>query len=172
MESSSIFLRMGKSSLRTFGILISGFVLFALVILVRPQYFANPQIMGVVIAGQILLFSLVRYKESFFIVLMAAFLWAGIDVPLSASWLQGRWIVLAIGALAGLAIYMRDPDHRFRLIHLLAFSCVLSAVVSASVSAYPQEALLKSLSLFLLFLYAATGARLSVPLFEPEKFFS
>jgi O-antigen ligase len=73
--------------------------------------------------------------------------------------------------LAGLAIYMRDPDHHFGLIHLLAGSCVLSAVVSASASAYPQEALLKSLSLFLLFLYGATGARLAVPLLEPEKFF-
>jgi O-antigen ligase len=53
----------------------------------------------------------------------------------------------------------------------MAVSCVLSAVVSASVSAYPQEALLKSLSLFLLFLYGATGARLAVPWFEPQKFF-
>jgi O-antigen ligase len=150
---------------------VGGFVLLGFILWVRPQYLANPQFLGGVIATQILLFSLVRYKETFFVVLMAAFLWAGIDVPLSGSWLQGRWIVLAIGALAGVAIYMRDPNHRFGLIHLLAFSCVLSAVVSASVSAYPQEALLKSLSLFLLFLYGATGARLAVPLFEPQKFF-
>jgi O-antigen ligase len=106
-----------------------------------------------------------------FVVLMAAFVWAGIDLPLSSAWLQGRWIVLTIGALAGLAIYVRDPNYRFGLIHMLAFSCVLSAVVSASVSAYPQEALLKSLSLFLLFLYGATGGRLAVPWFEPQKFF-
>jgi hypothetical protein len=62
---------------------------------------------------------------------MAAFVWAGIDLPLSSAWLQGRWIVLTIGALAGLAIYVRDPNYRFGLIHMLAFSCVLSAVVSA-----------------------------------------
>ena len=162
---------MRESGSRTGIILVGGFVLLGFILCVRPQYLANPQFLGGVIATQILVFSLARYKESFFVVLMAAFLWAGIDLPLSGSWLQGRWIVLAIGALAGVAIYMRDPHHRFGLIHLLAFSCVLSAVVSASVSAYPQEALLKSLSLFLLFLYGATGARLAVPLFEPQKFF-
>jgi O-antigen ligase len=152
-------------------IVVAGFVLLGFILYARPQYLANPQVLGAVIASQILLFSLARYKQFFFVILMAAFLWAGIDLPLSGSWLQGRWIVLAIGALTGLAIYMRDPNHRFGLIHLMALSCVLSAVVSASVSAYPQEALLKSLSLFLLFLYGATGARLAVPLFEPQKFF-
>ena len=162
---------MRESDLRTIGILLSGFVLLGFILYVRPEYLANPQFLGAAIAAQILLFSLARYRESFFAILMMAFLWAGIDLPLSASWLQGRWIVLAIGALAGLAIYIRDPNHRFGLIHLLAFSCVLSAVVSASVSAYPQEALLKSLSLFLLFLYGATGARLAVPWLEPQEFF-
>ncbi len=153
------------------GVLISSLVALALLLFFRPQYLANPQVLGAAVVAQILMFSLVKYRQSFFVVLMVAFLWAGIDLPLRNAWLQGRWIVLAIGALAGLAIYMRDPNHRFGLIHLLALSCVLSAVVSASVSAYPQEALLKSLSLFLLFLYGATGARLAVPRFEPEKFF-
>jgi O-antigen ligase len=162
---------MGESGLRTLVILMSGLVALALLLFFRPQYFASPQFLGAAIAIQILLFSLAKYRNWFFAVLMAAFLWAGIDLPSSGAWLQGRWIVLAIGALAGLAIYLRDPNHRFSLIHVLAFSCVLSAVVSASVSAYPQEALLKSLSLFLLFLYGATGARLAVPWFEPEKFF-
>ncbi len=153
------------------GVLISSLVALALLLFFRPQYLANPQVLGAAVVAQILMFSLVKYRQSFFVVLMVAFLWAGIDLPLRNAWLQGRWIVLAIGALAGLAIYMRDPNHRFGLIHLAALSCVLSAVVSASVSAYPQEALLKSLSLFLLFLYGATGARLAVPRFEPEKFF-
>ena len=162
---------MRQSRSRTIIILVGGFVLLAFLLYLRPQYLASSQFLGAAIATQILLLSLARYKESFFAVLMAAFLWAGVDLPFSGSWLQGRWIVLAIGGLAGLAIYVRDPNHRFGLIHLLAFSCVLSAVVSASVSAYPQEALLKSLSLFLLFLYGVTGARLAVPFFAPQKFF-
>ena len=162
---------MRQSCSRTLGFLIGGIVVLALILIFQPQCLANPQVLGAAIATQILLFSLVKYKSWFFVVLMTAFLWAGIDLPLNGSWLQGRWIVLAIGALAGLAIYMRDPDHHFGLIHLIAASCVLSAVVSASVSAYPREALLKSSSLFLLFLYGATGARLAMPVFEPQKFF-
>jgi O-antigen ligase len=150
---------------------MGGAIVLVLLSLTRPQFLANPQFLGAAIAGQILLVALARYRQAFFFFLMAAFLWAGIDLPLSGAWLQGRWIVLAIGALAGLAIYMRDPRHHFQLIHLFALFSVLSAVVSASVSAYPQEALLKSLSLFLLFLYSATGARLAVPSIEPEKFF-
>ena len=39
---------------------------------------------------------------------------------------------------------------------------VLSALASAAVSQFPQVALLKALSLLLLFLYASTGARLAV----------
>jgi O-antigen ligase len=162
---------MRESGLQTFGILTGSLLLVALLMFVRPQYLANPEFLGALIVGQILLFSLARYKKLFFVVLMAAFMWAGIDLPMSDSWLQGRWIVLAIGAFVGLAIYMRDPNHRFGVFHFLAFSCVLSAAVSASASAYPQEALLKSLSLFLLFLYGATGARLAVPWLEPQKFF-
>jgi O-antigen ligase len=150
---------------------MGGAIVLVLLSLTRPQFLANPQFLGAAIAGQILLVALARYRQAFFFFVMAAFLWAGIDLPLSGAWLQGRWIVLAIGALAGLAIYMRDPRHHFQLIHLFALFSVLSAVVSASVSAYPQEALLKSLSLFLLFLYSATGARLAVPSIEPEKFF-
>jgi hypothetical protein len=156
---------------RTFILVGSVLILLGLVLFMQPQYLANPRVLGAIIVAQVLVLSLCKYKESFFVVLMAAFLWAGIDLPLGNSWLQGRWIVLAVGALAGLAIYMRDGNHRFSLIHLLAFSCVLSAIVSASVSAYPQEALLKSLSLFLLFLYGVTGARLAVPVLEPERFF-
>jgi O-antigen ligase len=162
---------MHQSGSRTLIVLAGGFILLALLLFLRPQYLASPQVLGAAIAAQVLLLALTRYKEAFFAILMGAFLWAGMDLPASASWLQGRWIVLVIGTVTGLAIYVRDPNHRFGLIHLLAFSCVLSAVVSASVSAYPQEALLKSLSLFLLFLYGVTGARLAVPLFEPEKFF-
>jgi O-antigen ligase len=156
---------------RTLIVLTGALILITSVLFMRPQYLADPQVLGGIIAAQILLVSICKYKQSFFWILIVAFLWAGIDLPLSGSWLQGRWIALAVGALAGLAVYIRDSGHRFGFIHLLALSCVLSAVVSASVSAYPQEALLKCLSLFLLFLYAATGARIAVPVVDPQKFF-
>lgn len=146
-------------------------ILLILIVLVRPGYLANPEVLGTVIIGEIVVAAICRYRQWFFLILMLSFVWAGITLPLSGAWLQGRWIVLGVGALAGVAIYMRDGDHRFGTIHLVAFFCVLSAMVSALVSSYPQEALLKSLSLFLLFLYATTGARLAVPAFHPESFF-
>ncbi len=102
---------------------------------------------------------------------MAAFLWAGAEVPFRIEWLQGRWFVLAVGALAGAAIYLKDNNHHFGTFHLVAFFCVLSALVSAVVSAYPEEAFLKALSLLLLFLYGSAGGRLAVPADHPERFF-
>jgi O-antigen ligase len=162
---------MKQSSARTLLIILGGITLFGMVLLLRPSYLAIPEVLGSVIVAEIVLASICKYRQSFFPVLMGAFLWAGISAPLNRVWLQGRWIVLAIGCLAGIAIYMKDRYQRFGVIHLLAFFSALSAVVSASVSNYPQEALLKSLSLFLLFAYAATGARMAVPRLRPELFF-
>jgi len=47
-------------------------------------------------------------------------------------------------------------------LHLVALFCICAAFVSATVSEYVQMASLKALSLFLLFLYCAAGARLAV----------
>jgi len=159
------------SDLRAPVILFLLAVLLILFVLLRPDYLASPEVLGTLIVGQIVLAAVCRYRQSFFLILMLSFLWAGISLPLSGAWLQGRWLVLAVGALTGVAIYMKDRNHYFCAIHLIALFCVLSAVVSASVSGYPQEALLKSLSLFLVFLYGAMGARLAVPVLQPENFF-
>ena len=162
---------MSDGGLKKLAILMGGAFLLLLILLRRPDYLASPYSLGAVIAAQVVFAALSRYRKSFFLILMAAFLWAGADLPLRMIWLEGRWVVLAIGALAGFAIYMKDSHHYFGTFHLVAFFCVLSAVVSALVSAYPEEALLKALSLLLLFLYGSAGARLAAPLFNPEKFF-
>lgn len=164
-------LSMYETRLQTLLILSVGLAALGLVLFFLPGYLATPEVLGSVIIAQIILASVCKYKKTFFLVLMLAFLWAGVRLPMDVAWLKGRWIVLAIGALVGAAIYMRERDHRFGVIHLFALFCVLSSLVSSSASAYPQEALLKSLSLFLLFLYGAMGARLAVPAFEPQKFF-
>ena len=78
---------------------------------------------------------------------------------------------MAIAAIAGFAIYIRERRHSFSGFHLTALICVLSAIVSALVSSCPQTAVLKALSLFLLFAYAATGARLAVTGREGKFFF-
>ena len=162
---------MSDGGLKKLAILMGGAFLLLLILLRRPDYLASPYSLGVVIADQVVFAALTRYRQVFFLILMAAFLWAGADLPLRTIWLEGRWFVLAIGALAGFAIYMKDSQHYFGTFHLVAFFCVLSALVSAVVSAYPEESLLKALSLLLLFLYGSAGARLAAPLLNPEKFF-
>jgi O-antigen ligase len=74
-----------------------------------------------------------------------------------------RWFFLAVGALGGFVIWIKSPRPRhFVAFHLVALLCVLSALVSAIVSEIPRTALLKVASLFLLFLYASSGARVSI----------
>jgi O-antigen ligase len=162
---------MSDGGLRALILLLAGATLVLLVLLSSPGYFASPGVLGGLIAAQVVFAALARFRQSFFLILMATFLWAGTDLPLHVPWLQGRWLVLAIGALAGFAIYLKDSHHYFETFHLVALFCVLSAVVSAMVSAYPEEALLKALSLLLLFLYGSSGARLAFPAFNPATFF-
>jgi len=133
-----------------------------LVALVSPRYLSDYYYLGAVIFVEAMLLALWDYSRRFFPVLLAVFLWAGIDVPLGEIWTSRRWFVLAIAALGGFIMYMKDRHHVFLPFHLVALGCVVSAVISAMVSSYPQIALLKALSLLLLFAYAATGARLAV----------
>jgi O-antigen ligase len=162
---------MSENALKTMAVLMASFLMLALVLLKRPDYLSTPSAIGALIAAQLILAAVCRFRQAFFLVLMIAFVWAGTEFPDKSVWLKGRWFVLGIGALTGLAIYMKDRQHRFGIFHLVASFCVLSAIVSALVSSYPEESLLKAISLFLLFLYASSGARIAVPVFEPEKFF-
>jgi O-antigen ligase len=162
---------MPENAPKTIAVIMAGIFMLALVLLKRPDYLSTPSALGALIVAQLVLAAVCRFRQAFFFALMIAFVWAGTDFPDQSAWLKGRWLVLAIGAVTGLAIYMRDENHRFGIFHLVAFFCVLSATVSALVSSYPEESLLKAVSLFLLFLYTSSGARIAVPVFEPEKFF-
>src|SRR5437764_3008995 len=162
---------MSDNGLKTIFVLMGGSFVLALLLIERPDYLSTPKMLGGLIAAQLILAAVCRFKQAFFLALMIAFVWAGTDLPDKSVWLQGRWFVLAIGALAGLAIYMQDHNHHFGVFHLVASFCVLSATVSALVSAYAEESLLKAVSLLLLFIYGSSGARLAVPALEPEKFF-
>ena len=161
---------MSDSGLKTVFILLAGTLMLACLLLARPGYLASPSGLGAIIVGEVVLVAVCKYRKAFFPVLIAAFLWAGSGIPYHAAWLQGRWFVLTVGAVAGLAVYMKDRDHHFSTFHLVAFFCILSALVSASVSAYPEEAVLKSLSLALVFIYGAAGGRTSVSAIQPETF--
>jgi O-antigen ligase len=91
---------------------------------------------------------------------MGCFLIAGTGLPLSEQSITLRWIFLGVGALAGFNVWVRLARERhFGPFHLIALFCVGAAAASASASSTPETGVLKVISFFLLFLYAATGAR-------------
>jgi O-antigen ligase len=162
---------MSDGGLRTVFILLAGTLLLGCLLLVRPGFLASASVLGTIVIGEVVLVAVCKYRKVFFPILIAAFVWAGSEISYHSAWLQGRWFVLTVGAVAGLAVYMKDRDHHFSTFHLVAFFCILAALVSASVSAYPEEAVLKSMSLALLFIYGAAGGRTSVSATNPEVFF-
>jgi hypothetical protein len=144
-------------------ILIAIFCLFALYAAVfRPAYLSSSDALAALLFLHVLIMTIWNYRARFLPLLLAVFLWAGMALPLNAAWTSGRWLVLAVGALAGLIVYARDQRHSFAIFHLAALFCVVAALVSAAVSAYPRLAFLKAMSLLLLFLYGSFGARVAV----------
>jgi len=147
-------------------VLIAGLVLLGRSL---PGYFSNQQYLMGLIFLQVLVVCLWFYDRLFFPFLMIAFLWAGTDVPMSEPWTSGRWLVLGAGASVGFVLALKAGAHHYRPFHMVAAFCVASAIVSAMVSEVPQLALMKAASLFLLFLYGASGARLVLR--DPDRFF-
>jgi len=141
------------------------------VALLRPYYFSDPRLLGSLIFLQLTAAILWRYQQRFFLFLILIFLWAGTPLPMHDVWTVGRWFVLGVGAATGVVLWTRIPHRPFAGLHLAAAGCVLAALASALVSAYPEVAFLKAASLFLLFLFGAAGARLAIAGRE-GKFFS
>jgi O-antigen ligase len=134
------------------------------------QYFGDISFLGGILVLEVVIVSLWKYDQRFFLLLMITFVWAGIDVPLHGAWTVGRWVVLSVGAAVGSIVWLKAPRRAFGSLHLVAAFCIFTAFVSATVSPYVQMASLKALSLFLLFLYCASGARLAV-LGREDRFF-
>ena len=130
----------------------------------RPGLFSNSHYLGGILLLELILINLWHYERIFLPFLLIVFLWAGMDLPLSDSaGLTVRWVVLGFGALAGYMMWMKHRrEQPLTVFHLMAFFCVISALVSAMVSDYPEVALLKVLSLVMLFLYCACGARYAI----------
>jgi hypothetical protein len=137
-------------------------LLLALLALSRPGYFTSQTYLGGLLLFEFIFAALWMYRKVFFPLVLAAFLFAGTPVPLGSFWTAGRWIFLGVGALAGTVIMLKDRSHRVGSFHALALFAVLAGSVSAAVCRYTGFSFLKVLSLFLLFAYSATGARLAV----------
>jgi O-antigen ligase len=126
-------------------------------------YFSTPIYLQGLILIEIVVATLWRFEVVFFPFLMLVFLWAGSDPGLLAGVAGSvRWVVLGIGAPAGAFLWMRRRQRAFTALHLAALFCVGSALASAMMSNVPMISLLKVASLFLLFLYASTGARMAI----------
>lgn len=126
----------------------------------RPGYFTQTYLVGLLFL-EFLAVAVWTYRRYFFAVVLVSFLFAGLNLPVGAGWAQVRWVVLGVGTLVGCLIVLKDRSYRFELFHLLALFSVLTGLISAAVSAYPDVALLKVLSMLLLLVYAATGARVA-----------
>ena len=134
------------------------------------QYFSDGSFLGGILLLEIIIASVWKFDRRFFILLMIAFLWAGMHVPLKSAWTAGRWAVLGVGSVVGFIVWTKTPRRPFGSLHLIAFFCICAAFVSATVSSYIRMASLKAVSLALLFLYCAAGARLAV-LGREDRFF-
>jgi O-antigen ligase len=136
--------------------------LLALFAYTRPGYFTSQIYIGGVLLLEFLVFALWNYRKMFFPVVLLGFLFAGTGVPGGGIWIGLRWLFLAVGAWAGILLILRDRAHHFGLFHALAALAGLAALISAAESRVPTFAVLRAASVLLLFVYAATGARLAV----------
>jgi O-antigen ligase len=134
------------------------------------QYFGDVSFLGGILLLEVIIASVWKFDQRFFVLLMITFVWAGMQVPLHSAWTAGRWVVLSVGSVVGFIVWTKTPRRPFGSIHLIAFFCICAAFVSATVSSYIRMASLKAVSLFLLFLYCAAGARLAV-LGREDRFF-
>ena len=131
-------------------------------VIFRPGYLTSAEYLQGLLFLQIVFAALWNFRSRYFPLVVISFLLAGLDLPGRGPWIAARWLVLIVGALAGYIAYMKERSHRFNAFHLVAFFCVTAAMVSAIVSSYPTQAMLKAASLLLLFLYGASGIRLAV----------
>ena len=151
-------------------VVVLGLVALAYVAYTRPGYFTSQSYLAGILLLECLAAAVWMYRRVFFPLIMVAFLLAGVDLPVGAVWSVLRWAFLAVGALSGTFLVFKERGHHFGLIHLVAIFAILSALASAAVSQFPQVALLKALSLLLLFLYCSTGARLAATGRESQFF--
>jgi O-antigen ligase len=160
---AAMFAELLKDVPRGVKIVIGAILALAVFLFLRGHlyYFRSPTYLGGLIGIEIVLASLWHFETVFFPLLMLTFLWAGMSLPLNGIPTTARWFLLGVAALAGFVMWMRERRHTYSALHLLAFFCVFSGLISAMVSTQPMTALLKAFSFFLLFLYGATGARLA-----------
>jgi hypothetical protein len=135
-------------------------VVFSLSILIASALGKGDQLVFVGILGMAALVCSFLWYEIFSLpVLLACFFWTGMRLPFSGFAETVRWVILGLAAIAGLIFWVKqNGDFRLGPLHILASLTMLTFLMSCSVSPNPSLTLLKSSSIGLLFLYAASGA--------------
>jgi O-antigen ligase len=133
-------------------------LLTAFLIFFRPGYLLSVEYLGVLVFVEILAAVIWKFPQRFFPFLIVIFIAASTTLPFQSA----RWFLLGAGAIVGCVLCLKTRLQPVGLFHWLALFCILAALLSATAPDYPKQALLKSLSLLLLFLYGAFGARLAV----------
>jgi hypothetical protein len=110
-------------------ILVAAVVLGPLVLALfaysRPGYF-NQTYLGGLLLFECLAASVWLYRRIFFALVIVAFLFAGVELPVGSLWTAARWAILGVGALVGSAIMLRDRKYRIGWFHVLAMFAVLA----------------------------------------------
>lgn len=127
-----------------------------------PGSFTDPVRLAGLIFFEGLLVIAWRFERRFLPLLLLIFLASGTAVPAVSVWSNLRWAVLAFGSIAGMVLYLKNYRSSFGIFHLCAIVCCVTASTSAMFSNSPGASMLKSISLLLLFLYGAGGARTAV----------
>jgi len=133
-------------------------LLTAFLIFFRPGYLLSVEYLGVLVFLEIVAAVIWKFPQRFFPFLVVIFVAASTTLPFQSA----RWLILGAGAIVGCVLCLKTRLQPIGFFHWLALFCVLAAFLSATAPDYPKQALLKSLSLLLLFLYGAFGARLAV----------
>ena len=139
-----------------------GFLFAAYLVMFRPGDLLSNENLEILIFLQLFAAVLWKFEQRFFPFLIVIFLGAATEVPFQTALVSGRWLILGVGAVVGCLLCLKDRARSMSMIHLVAFFCVLAALLSATAPEYPSQAILKALSLLLLFIYGSFGARLAV----------
>src|SRR5713101_1981888 len=78
------------------------------------EYFGNVSFLGGILLLEVLIASLWKYEQRFFVLLMIAFVWVGMYVPSEEWWRRGRWLVLFACAFVGYIVWTRTQFTAFR----------------------------------------------------------
>ena len=86
----------------------------------RPGYFSNQEYIAGFVFLQVMLAAIWKFRRWFSVLLIVSFVMAGTGLPMGGGWIAGRWVVLAVGAVVGFFIFLRDRRYHFGAFHLLA----------------------------------------------------